>query len=263
MFVPVPPPPGPPLIIVDGGLGGLSACWAECVCRPDRRRSDPAEPRGIAFFPLGPGAPGRERRLRAVRLQADLCGMSVVEGTLDQAAPRGFAASRLLLAAAEVAALSGITRIIWPVHPGSRARRTPGPGPDQDGVDLDAAADICDRAMLVGLLARIDGEGGPAPRGGGGPMTIETPYADFSDYRLAAHAVDLDAPLWACWWCEHDADAMCGRCRACERTMAALRRAAGGLAERLVRAPDEPPCTPAPPAVSNRRAAAVVSAGDG
>jgi hypothetical protein len=245
MFLAVPPQPGPPLIIVDGGLGALAACWAECVCRPSRLRRDQIGPRAVAYFPLRPDVPGRERRLRAARLQADLCGMSLVEGSLD-------------LAAAEVAALSGITRVIWPVHAGNTGRHGVLPTPSDDAVDLDAAAGICDRAMLVGLLARLDGQpDGQDGRAGDSGMTIETPYADFSDLRLAAHAVDLDAPIWACWWCEHDAGAMCGHCSLCERTMTALRRVAGGLAARLTRGPVEPSRTPAISIAADRRAPAV------
>lgn len=196
-----------PLIINDGGPGGLIACWAEGVHaeRPD------AAPGPIAWFPAAP-TPTLETRRRAARSQVELCSLSEFLEHQLAAAPsekpghapsspdpaRGLCLTQLLLHAAHAAAERGISRVVWPVHfPDS-------PG---DSVDLDALADACDRALLVSQLAALDT---PSEH-----PVIETPYADFTDRELLELARDLDAPLDACWYCHEPGESPCGSCPGC------------------------------------------------
>src|SRR5205807_2680217 len=66
--------------------------------------------------------------------------------------PEGLAcaakATAMLLGAAVEAAALGIGRVIWPVHAGTT-----------DAVDIEALADVCDRALLIGQLLAL-GSGG-------------------------------------------------------------------------------------------------------
>lgn len=120
----------------------------------------------------------------------------------------------MLISAAAAAAEAGLGRVIWPIHAG--------PNPE---LDLDALADICDRALLVSQLATID-----LPRAVSGnslrAIKIETPYADFTDAELLELALDLDAPLGACWWCRSESStesqSPCGACAECVRWRQAL-----------------------------------------
>lgn len=202
----------PPLVITDGGIGGLLACWAEGVCVGPRPRSAGrgAVPAPVGFFaPLVPPTPGA---LAAAARQAELCHLSdmiVREAPAASQAPDPFAWTRLLLDAAAEASRRGITRIVWPIHAG-------GPGPD---ADLDAVAAACDRAMLVAHLAELDLPS--APR-------IDTPYADYTDRQMAEIALDMDAPLIAAWWCQERGDRPCGSCGACLRWSAAFDAARRG-----------------------------------
>lgn len=181
----------PALVIDDGGLAALVACM---IC-PD--------PQAVLVWvpPLaGTQAP---RRLRAVRRHADLLDLrDVIEAPplpdvarQPRSGPAFLAEPRLLLAAAAEALSARCARLVWPVHCGE---------------SLDDMALAADRARLINHLVDLEA-------GEGAPLTVETPLLDLTDAQLAELALDLDAPLDACRWCEADADEACGRCAACRK----------------------------------------------
>ncbi len=213
----------PTLVITDGGLGGLLACWAEGVCARSLSDSPGAgtTPAPVGYFAsLAPPSPGA---LAAAARQAELCHLSdmiVRDAPAAPQAPDPLAWTRILLDAAAEASRRRITRIVWPVHAG-------GPGPD---ADLDAVAAACDRAMLISHLAELDLPS--APR-------IDAPYADFTDRQIAEIALDMDAPLIAAWWCQAHGERACGSCGACLRWSSAFDAARRGTT------PGKPGSTPA------------------
>jgi hypothetical protein len=50
---------------------------------------------------------------------------------------------------------------------------------------------------------------------------VLTPYVDFVDAQIADLALDMDLPVWTCWWWEGEGEAE----RVKERWMAALGKA--------------------------------------
>lgn len=216
----------PALIICDGSLGGLIACWAESVARAETTLEGGAV-KTIAWMPTD-DLPARGRREVALKRQAQMCGLNTVASgnavIVDPSALSGrtqrpgaaseefvgLGATALLMSAAAQASALGLRRVIWPVH--SRGLNEP---------DLEWLSELTDRAMLVGQLATID-----LPRvvegNAGGTLRIETPYADFGDGELLELALDMDVPIGAAWWCEREQDAPCGVCPECSRWRAAL-----------------------------------------
>lgn len=137
-------------------------------------------------------------RSTAVRRQADLYGLPVVEGRASADAPSGPPGPRpeilesgewqshLLTAAAYEAARRGCDRIVWPV--------SLGPGNDAKA-DLVQLALSLDRALLVSRLVGLD-------QALVGELRVEVlaPYADLSDRQIADLVLDMDLPVWTCWW---------------------------------------------------------------
>lgn len=251
------------LIITDGGVGGLLACWAEGVVRAQMdaaalrtaertvsaARTREKDPRPVAWLAPLP-MPARQRRREAVERHAELCSLlSVVErpvepferdvaGGMGEALLKdvvtGAAATRLLLAAAEDAVRLGLSRIVWPVHLGDGTR---GAGPAGRASGVDRLASVFERALLVGQLASIDlaeslREEGVRSAGKG--VAIETPYVDFTDVQMMELALDMDCPVAAesgAWVCEREGGGSkgqggwpgCGSCDSCVRWRRALR----------------------------------------
>lgn len=211
---------GPALIMNNGTMPGLVACWSEGVVRPAAVKKGPEQHGAVAWFPTD-DRPAREKRRAAVQRQVELCalaGMSErsvvkfepsVHATVHEAISSGARTTAMLLSAAVEAAGLGLTRVIWPVHAGA-ARE----------VDTDLLADVCDRALLVGQLVGLDRS--RIAHGPGGGIRIETPYADLTDAQLMDLALDMDTPLHAAWWCLNDDDKACGQCAGCMRWREAL-----------------------------------------
>jgi len=134
----------------------------------------------------------------AVRRIAEVHGLVLLEagfpeaGITDRGTVRspGTIETIGLLNVASAAAAAGFSRVVWPA--------TAGVG---EGVDIDRAAAIMDRAMLCGRLVAID-----AIHHGCPGIHIETPYADLSDTQMADLALDMAVPLESCWWWGGDAD---------------------------------------------------------
>lgn len=125
-------------------------------------------------------------RRKAVESQATLLNLELAAGPSVSTPPSGSDQSALLLDAGREAVRRGISRVVWPVQAFPDGR-----------TDLPALARICDRALLVGQLLSLDA---PADR----PVRIETPLADLSDAQILELALDLDAPLSACWRSDND-----------------------------------------------------------
>ena len=117
--------------------------------------------------------------------------------------------TQCLITTAFEAARAGISRLIWPA--------TGGIG---EHIDLDRVCEIQDKAILVSRLVGLD-----APNHGQPGFTIETPYADLSDDRLADLALDLGVQMELCWW--HGKGAAMGADEA-ERWGRALAKAGAG-----------------------------------
>jgi hypothetical protein len=210
---------GPALIINDGSLAGLVACWAEGVVRPAaNRKPGAAQTAPMAWFPMD-DRPARERRREAIGRQVELCSLAgfsermvmrfdvPLHAAVHEGAARGGKQSAKLFSAAVEAISLGMSRVIWPIHAGA-AR----------DVDIDALADVCDRALLVGQLVGLD-----APRSAdSAALRIETPYADLTDAQVMDLALDMDVPLHAAWWCLNEDPQPCGQCAACMRWREAL-----------------------------------------
>lgn len=184
-----------PFLILDGGLGSLVAlsCSSDdAVSIGSKRASGPS---ATVWLPGGYGESGRLRRdavaRQAVLLNARNLTAQTVDG-LNQTTTVGGGAggihpqTRLLLDAVLQARRCGCTRIVWPAHPGS--------GIDSESIEVEKAALIVDRALLVEQLVNLDASSN-ATR-----ISIETPYADLSDRQLAELAADVSIPLKTLWW---------------------------------------------------------------
>jgi hypothetical protein len=82
-----------------------------------------------------------------------------------------------LLAAAAAAGDRGLN-VLWPI--------TAPPAADA----LAVVSLNLNRAVLVGQLASLAGP----------PVEVQTPFADYSEEQLADLVLDMDLPIWTCWW---------------------------------------------------------------
>ncbi len=199
----------PALIITDGGLTGLLACFMEGVCRP--AASIPRSPGGeghtagtvaqsTAWFwwsrSVGPAAePEREARETAARAALGVCHLAELIVPVAENDPlpvdlrprhaTGDRLSAVLLSAGSQALARGLSRMIWPIHLG-------GPGGSGErladhAAGLDAIAETCDRCMAAARLLALDA----GPEG----FSIQTPFVDFTDAQIADLAADVDLPI--------------------------------------------------------------------
>ncbi|MBL9031236.1 MAG: hypothetical protein JNM80_05965 [Phycisphaerae bacterium] len=190
------------LVISDGAVGGLVALSAHFAL-PDRDRS----PIGVVAWGFEPEE--ADARARAVAEQARAMGATIVDVTAARPADGetvGNRVTRRLVEVALAARAMGVRRVVWPAHAG--ADHADGGG----GGVLDRVAAIIDRAALVSRLVSLDDEragnvgveardaGEVVGVGSGGGVEITTPYADLSDREMAELMLDLDAPVWTCWW---------------------------------------------------------------
>ncbi|MFN0130986.1 MAG: hypothetical protein ACKVW3_00385 [Phycisphaerales bacterium] len=146
----------------------------------------------ITVVPAAVPADEASDRLAAAQAQANAM-VTVYEPKVlsadDQTvtASAGALATRRLVEVAQWAHARGIRRVIWPANAGADA---------PDGGVLDRVAGIIDRAALVSRLVSMDDDRAGTDCG----VEIETPYADLSDREIAELMLDLDAPVWTCWW---------------------------------------------------------------
>lgn len=204
----------PALIVNDGTLGGLCASWAAGIVRGRESNAQPS----TLWFPAD-DRPAVARRKSAVQRQVELCGLTScsdrqlvkfepgVHG-LDKLGDRAAAGTRthvLLLNACLEAADRGLNAVLWPIHLG-------GPG-NHSKVEIEPITAAFDRARLASQAALIDF---------GRTIRIQTPYLDLTDAQMMELALDMDAPLGACWWCLNEQADPCGQCAQCLRWREAL-----------------------------------------
>src|SRR5689334_6107965 len=118
----------PALVITDGGLAGLLACFMEGVCRPAARVGNGAPapgPRSAAWLGLTADQLGHRdfRRLAAAKAAeishlGELAEWADEPGALLSAAARGSERTRLLMAAGAEAMKRGLSRVVWPIQVG-------------------------------------------------------------------------------------------------------------------------------------------------
>lgn len=158
----------PILVITDGGIPGLLACAA----------AGQAPGGGGAIWTPGHHSDTYLIRRKAADRAAALYGLSVLGGPPLTDGPEGDWTCRMLLEACILARQAGIQTVVWPVTAGTE-------------LDLDRTAAAIDRALLAGRLASI-----AEPT----PIHVRAPYADYTDRHLAELVLDMDLPIWTCWW---------------------------------------------------------------
>lgn len=230
-------------MVIDGGLSALCAAWSEGVCGV-------APPNSVVTLMPNLRTSAPAHRSAQGRAWTSLCSLSEFVHRPDLPEPlpfdepptaepqhrstdppsinlsrAGYEQSVILLAACHEAMARGLSRVVWPIHigdPGAGGRSDPDQPPP-----LDLIADACDRALLAAQLASVDA--GRASMG----VTIELPFVDFTDRQMFEVALDLGAPLAACWWCRREpaaglAPTPCGACDSCSRWQRALTAASPG-----------------------------------
>jgi hypothetical protein len=105
---------------------------------------------------------------------------------------------RLLLEAGLLVSARGGGEVVWPVTV-----------PEANGQpDVSAIANVMNRSLLMSQLLTLTLSG---------PMVhVRAPYADLTDRQIADLVLDMDLPIWTCWW------------------MAASEHASGPLRERAI-----------------------------
>jgi hypothetical protein len=201
------------LIVTDGGLSGLLACFVEGVCRPlgavgPESGTGPKSKRPVVWFAVtSDQASQREARLAAARHAASLARISTLiewspgpderpSGSPGSVGRKslGPERSRLLMAAGAEAIRHGLARIVWPVQLGG-AGIDDASGQEPGAAWLDAIADTSDRALVCSRLLSLDLPGATDMADGG--LTIQTPFVDFTDAQIADLAADVDLPVEA------------------------------------------------------------------
>lgn len=163
--------PNRSLVIVDGSVAGLLASAVG---------SERGRPRGEVVDWMPGGLDGE--RARAVQRQAELLQIEAVIGAVSEnSRSPGEAEVRMLLDAAYACVVRGLDSVVWPVTAG---RTEP---------DLDRISHAADRALLAAHLVSV---------GLDRPIKIETPYVDLTDRQLADLILDMDLPIWLCWWAD-------------------------------------------------------------
>lgn len=185
--------PTAPVIIADGGLNSLVAlaCASdEAVTLGSSRASGAC---AHVWVPPVFGPTERERAHAVERQIALYNARRIARSPIDDPlrpfhtdAESGQARTQILFAALSHARDHRLSRVIWPLHPGLAS--------DEDGVNLEFAGSIIDRALLVEQLARIDAPAEPLA------TSIETPHADLTDRQLVEIAQDLSLPVRTLWW---------------------------------------------------------------
>ena len=129
------------------------------------------------YVPPEPG--GSTCRAEAASKAGTLYGADPLEIAVlsDHAVAEDLRLSGLLLAVAGAARELGLN-VLWPVT---------APG----GTDaLARIGEHLNRAVLISRLASL----------GGQAVEIATPFADYTDEHLADLVLDMDLPIWTCWW---------------------------------------------------------------
>jgi hypothetical protein len=164
------------LIVLDADIRGLLACAAAA------REFGPGQPVWLA-----PGVdPSLEdARATAAQEQAATYEHSLLEHpSVAAGSDPGERQTRLMLEAGYLALRHGAEGVIWA-----------GPLPETGAKDdLEALATDHSRALLIERLIALEQPSSAQP------VSLRMPYSDFSDRQLADLALDMDLPVWTCWW---------------------------------------------------------------
>ncbi|MFZ4575065.1 MAG: hypothetical protein ACOYN0_11750, partial [Phycisphaerales bacterium] len=177
-------------VLTDGGLAGLAAMTAArdaaVLSQPGGAAAGGFAYPGVMAFPPELWSDGY--RMAAISRQAEALTLTMMpRPEVTPVAGPGSASeweTACLLSTAFAAARAGASRVVWPA--------TGGIG---DQIDIDRACEIQDKAILVSRLVSLDASNHGQPG-----FTIETPYADLTDDRLADLALDLGVRPELCWW---------------------------------------------------------------
>lgn len=171
------------LIVTDGGVLGLLAVAAAA------ERSGPDQ---LCFYWHPAAHPDRADSERAACLaQSGFYG--VPEAPEQNPVQVGLGRDpfeidcRTLLEATLLVRHLGGGEVIWPVN----APEAPGGGPDVSSI-----SGTVNQALLMSELVSMT-----APRTRElVPVRVRTPYADLTDRRIADLILDMDLPIWTCWF---------------------------------------------------------------
>jgi hypothetical protein len=155
----------PALVISDGGVASLLACAAVSESRG-----------GAVWVPVAD--PDTHLLRKAAEQAANLYGLSVLSGPTMVGGAEAEWMCRVLLEGCFLARGAGLSAVVWPVSAGAE-------------LVLEPVAAAADRALLAGRLASI---GDPRP------VEVRAPYVDYTDRQLADLILDMDLPIWTCWW---------------------------------------------------------------
>jgi hypothetical protein len=189
------------LILSDGGMPALIAAMHAREAVSLNAMGKTPEQIGVMLrdqvllTPFGLRTESKLPQSRAVAQQASTLGvglMGVGTGTdeikqLLTVAPHADDDEREgmeLLAVLLLAARLQCSRVVWPVHAGGH-----------DSVDLDRLSQIADRALAASMFAGLCSSASTAVG-----LHVDTPCADLTDRQIADLAIDMDAPVDACWW---------------------------------------------------------------
>lgn len=187
------------LILSDGGLPSLVAAMhareATSLSAPGKTPEQIATMLrdNVLLLPFGLHAESRLPQTRAVTHQANVLGIGSIGVGGDDIKPLLQVAPHAdmdehegleLLGVLLLAARLQCSRVVWPVHAGGH-----------DAIDLDRLSQIADRSLVAAKYASLCSSARSAMA-----MQLDTPFADLTDRQLADLAIDIDAPIDACWW---------------------------------------------------------------
>jgi hypothetical protein len=194
------------LVMCDGSVTGLLAAAAAGL----RAATGPRGVEPKAFI-CGPS----EHHRKAATVQAAEFGLGRDTDQMPiDASPDGWV--RELMEAALRVRRDGGGVLVWPV------------GPEGRDVDVAASARALTAAALVSQLISLTGLDSE-------PVEVQAPYADLSEDQVADLVLDMDLPIWTCWWMSAaelgEGDVKVRATQERERWRAALKRAgwAGSL----------------------------------
>lgn len=197
------------LIVTDGGVLGLLAVATA---------AERSNPNTLAIYWHPAASPERtEREAAACHNHEKLFGISPAPEHIANDWRSGLdefeLTCRTLLDAALLVRRLGGGEVVWPVNAPDAAAG--------DGPDVDAISRAVNQSLLVSELVSITA---PPLRAGEevARVRIRAPYSDLTDRQIADLILDMDLPIWTCWFWNAEGD-QAGREKA--RWMAQLRAA--------------------------------------
>jgi hypothetical protein len=168
------------LIASDASVRGLLGL--ACTARQDG-------PGQLVCMAPGPEAPGGADLTVSAAAQAEMFEHRFIEirqkGVVRSLGRSGEQLTRALLDVSYFGLREGVEGVLWAADDGGGGR---------GGADVAALTGLLGRAALVEQLVGL--ERPPELT----PFRVRVPYADLSDRQLADLVLDMDLPIWTCWW---------------------------------------------------------------